>query len=105
MDTPTYLDLLDAILANEGEPLIEDPDEDVAKGLAKDHAEIAISRTLVHAWTRLHQPPPIVPKSLAQMATELREACQQAIALTPQATDHLAVVRDRLTGIIEILSR
>lgn len=45
------------------------------------------------------------PKTLAQLAAELRDHCEQQIALVPQTTDRLAVARDRLTGIIEILGR
>lgn len=44
-------------------------------------------------------------KPLAELATDLRSRVEGEIALVPQTTDHLAVARDRLGGIIEILKR
>lgn len=44
-------------------------------------------------------------KPLSELAANLRARIESEIELVPQTTDRLAVARDRLTGIIEILGR
>jgi hypothetical protein len=85
--------------------------EQAAKALAATMREADIAAFTVRAQrhiehleaTLLAMRTAQVAKSPRRLAIEAREACIQAIAMTTPGGDRLAVARDRLAGIIEIL--
>ena len=90
-----------AARADEAKALsVEMPSESLAEyALAASARVEELARRLQTAESQI---PP--PRSLGQLALDLREACIQAAEVTPQTTDRLAVARDRLAIVAEILN-